>query len=255
MKVEVQEIGACKRRLQIEEEPAVVQQAWQRAFSRVQREARLPGFRKGKVPLSMIKLHFAGDVRQEVARYLIPEVYQQALAETQIKPVEEPDLENVTLEENAALRFSAVVEVKPAIQLGDYTGLAITHAPKPLTETEVDEALGQLREQHAEYRAVERPVDLNDLVLVDYTVTPEGMEPRTETGQAIVVGSEAVVKEMEEAIIGLRPGGTRQVRFRFPDDHRNEELRGRTAEATLTVQEVKEKFLPPVDDDFAPQPR
>ena len=130
MKVEVEEIGACKRRLQIVEEPAVVQEAWQRAFSRVQRQARLPGFRKGKVPLSMIKLHFSDDVRQEVAKSLIPEVYRQALAESRIDPVEEPDLEEVTLEPNAALTFSAVVEVKPVIQLGEYAGLAVTHAPE-----------------------------------------------------------------------------------------------------------------------------
>lgn len=251
MKVEVQEIGACKRRLQVEEEPEVVQKAWQRAFHRVQREARLPGFRKGKVPPSMIKLHFADSVRQEVARHLIPEVYRQALVEARIKPVEEPDLEDVTLEENAALTFAAVVEVKPAIELGAYTDLAVTHAPRPLEEREVDEALDQLREQQAQYRAVERAADLNDLVLVDYTVTPEGMEPHTETGHAVVVGSGTVFKEIEEAVIGLSPGGTRPTRFRFPDDHRNESLRGRAAEASVTVTEVKEKILPALDDDLA----
>src|SRR5215813_9467737 len=95
MKVDVQEIGACKRRLDVEETPEVVREAWERAFVQVQKEARLPGFRKGKVPRSMIKLHFGDDVRQEVARRLIPEVYRQALAETQIQPVEEPDLEQV----------------------------------------------------------------------------------------------------------------------------------------------------------------
>jgi trigger factor len=251
MKVEVEEIGVCKRRLQIVEEPAVVEEAWQRAFSRVQRQARLPGFRKGKVPLSMIKLHFADDVRQEVARNLIPEVYRQALAESRIKPVEEPDLEDVTLEPNAALKFSAVVEVKPVIRLGEYTGLAVTHAPKRLEDREVDEALGQLQEQHAEYRAVERAADLNDLVLVDYTLTPEGLPPRTEAGQSFVVGSGAVIREIEEAVIGLLPGGTRRARFRFAEDHREEALRGRAAEVAVTVKEVKEKVLPPLDDDFA----
>src|SRR5262247_810698 len=188
MKVDVQEMGACKRRLDVEETHEVVQQAWERAFGRVQREARLPGFRKGKVPRSMIKLHFSDDVRQEVARSLIPEVYRQALAETQLKPVEEPDLQDVTLEESAPLKFSAVVEIKPAIALGEYRGLAVQHSPKPFAESEVDEALAHLQEQHAEYRAVERPADVGDLVIMDYTVTPEGMEPRTETGYGLVVG-------------------------------------------------------------------
>jgi len=251
MKVDVEEIGACKRRLQVQEAPEVVQQAWERAFSRVQREARLPGFRKGKVPRSMIKLHFADDVRQEVARHLIPDVYRQALVETRLRPVEEPDVQDVTLEENAPLRFAAVVEVKPAIALGSYTGLSVAHTPKPFTESEVEEALGHIREQHAEYRAVERPADLNDLVIVDYAVTPEGMEPRRETGHGFIVGSGGVMPEIEEAVIGLVPGGSRRARVKFPEDHRDAAVRGRSGEAEVTLSEVKEKVLPPLDDDLA----
>lgn len=251
MKVEVEEIGACKRRLQVEETPDVVRQAWEQAFTRVQREAKLPGFRKGKVPRSMIKIHFADDVRQEVARHLIPDVYRQALAEAQLKPVEEPDLQEVRLEEDAPLSFSAVVEIKPAIELGAYAGIAVSHTPKPFADGEVDEALAQLREQHAEFRAVERAADLGDLVIVDYTLTPEGMEPRSETGYGFLVGQAKVMPELEEAVIGLVPGGTREARLRFADDHRNEALRGKPGQATVTVREVKEKALPPLDDDFA----
>ncbi len=251
MKVDVQEMGACKRRLEVEETPEVVRQAWERAFERVQKEAQLPGFRKGKVPRSMIRLRFSDDVRQEVARHLIPEVYRQALAETRLRPVEEPDLQNVTLEESAPLKFSAVVEVKPAIALGRYVGLSVEHTPKPLAEAEVDEALGRLQEQHAVYRAVERPADVGDLVIVDYTLTPDGLEPRIETGYEFTIGSGAVMAEIDEATIGLGPGGSRKTRVRFPDDHRNEALRGKSGEALVKVTEVKEKVLPALDDDFA----
>jgi trigger factor len=251
MRVDVEELGACKRRLQVEETPEVVTKAWEQAFDRVRREAKLPGFRKGKVPRSMIKLHFADDVRQEVARRLIPDVYRQALAESRIEPVEEPDLQEVTLEENAALKFAAVVEVKPAITLGTYTGLAVEHTPKPFAESEVDEALVALQEQHAEYRSVERAADPGDLVIVDYTLTPEGQEPRSETGYGFIVGSGNVLPELEEAVIGLAAGGSRPARVRFPDDHRSEALRGTAADATVTVTEVKEKVLPALDDEFA----
>ena len=251
MKVEVEELGACKRRLQVEETPEVVRAAWEQAFSRVQRQAKLPGFRKGKVPRSMIKIHFADDVRQEVARHLIPDVYRQALAETQIKPVEDPDLQEVRLEEDAPLVFSAVVEIKPAIELGTYTGLAVSHTPKPLTDEEVEEAINEIREQHAEYRAVERAADIGDLVIVDYTLTPEGMEPRSESGYGFVIGQSQVMKEIDEAVIGLVPGGTRETRLRFADDHRNEALRGKSGAATVTLREVKEKILPALDDEFA----
>jgi trigger factor len=251
MKVAVEEIGACKRRLQVEEGPEVVQDAWAKAFKRVQREARLPGFRKGKVPPSMVKLHFADDIKQEVARHLIPDVYRQALQETKLRPVEEPDLKEVMLEEGAPLKFEALIEIKPAIVLGQYTGLAVTHAPKPFEEREVDEALEHLREQHAEFRTVERPADVHDLVIMDYTMTPEGSEPRTETGYSFVVGSGSVMPEVEEAVIGLSAGGERTARVRFADDHRNEALRGKSGEATVKVTEVKEKILPPLDDELA----
>ena len=251
MKVDVEELGACKRRLQVEEAPEVVTKAWEQAFGRVQREAKLPGFRKGKVPRSMIKLHFADDVRQEVARRLIPDVYRQALAETRIEPVEEPDLQEVTLEENAALKFAAVVEVKPAITLGAYTGLSFEHAPKAFEDREVDEALTALQEQHAEYRAVERAADPGDLVIVDYTLTPEGMEPSSQTGYGFVAGGGGVLPEIDQAVVGLSAGGSRETRIRFADDHRNEALRGKSAEAAVSVTEVKEKVLPALDDEFA----
>ena len=220
-------------------------------MTRVQREARLPGFRKGKVPRGMIKLHFADDVKQEVARRLIPDVYRQAISEAHIRPVEEPDLQDVRLEENAPLSFSAVVQIKPAIALGTYRGLSVHHEPKPFRDEEVDEAIAELREQHAEFHGVERAADLKDLVIVDYTLTPEGMEPRSETGYSFLVGQGQVMREIEEAVIGLLPGTTRQVGVRFPDDHRNEGLRGKSGEASVSLREVKEKALPALDDDFA----
>lgn len=250
MKVAVEELGACKRRLQVEESPEVVQQAWERALASVQREARLPGFRRGKVPRNMVRLHFADDVRQEVARHLIPEVYRQAIGEARLTPVEDPDLEVVRLEENAPLTFSAVVEIKPVIPLSTYTGLAVSHTPKPLTEDEVEEAVASVREQQAEFRAVERPADPKDLAIVDYTLTPEGMEPRSETGYGFVLGGGAVVPEIEEAVIGLRPGESREVRLRFPDTHPTEALRGKPGVAQVTLREVKEKVLPALDDEF-----
>ena len=251
MKVAVEEIGACKRRLHVEEGPEVVQDAWEKAFKRVQKEARLPGFRKGKVPAGMIKLHFADDVRKEVARHLIPDVYRQALQETKLRPVEEPDLKEVMLEEGAPLKFEAMVEIKPAIELGQYAGLTVKHAPKPFEDREVDEALEHLREQHAEFRTVERPADVHDHVIMDYTLTPEGMDARTETGYGFLIGSGAVMPEVEEAVIGLVAGGERAARVRFPDDHRNETLRGKAGEAKVKVTEVKEKVLPALDDGLA----
>lgn len=251
MKVAVEEIEACKRRLQIEAPEDLVREAWEEACGRVQRQARLPGFRRGHVPRNLVKLRFGDEVRREVAQRLIPDVYRQALAETQLRPVEEPDLQEVVLEEGTPLRFTAVVEIKPTITLGSYERVVVQHVPTPVTDEEVDHALDHLREQHAELRSVERAAGAGDLVIMDYTFALEGMEPKSEQGYAFFVGSQAALPEIDEAVTGLAAGGEREVPARFPPDHRREDLRGKTGTVRVKVVEVKEKVLPPLDDDFA----
>jgi trigger factor len=251
VKVAVEELEACKRRLAVEAPVDVVQKEWERAYGRVQKQARLPGFRKGHVPRSLVKLHFADDVRREVAEHLIPDVYRQALTEAQIDPVNEPDLQDVKLEENAPLSFVAVVEVKPAIALSEYKGLDVHHGPPPIGDDDVARTVEQMREQQAEFRSVERPAANGDLVVVDYTLAPEAHDPTTANGYHFVVGSGSVMAEIDAAAIGMRAGEKKEITLRFPDDHRMESLRGKGGTASLTVSEVKEKILPALDDEFA----
>lgn len=251
MKVAVEELEACKRRLAVEAPVDVVQKEWERAYGRVQKQARLPGFRKGHVPRSLVKLHFADDVRREVAEHLIPDVYRQALTEARIDPVNEPDLQEVKLEENAPLSFVAVVEVKPAIALSDYKGLDVQHAPPPVSDDDVARTVEQMREQQAEFRSVDRAAAEGDLVIVDYTLAPEAHDPTTANGYHFVVGSGSVMPEIDAAAVGMRAGEKKEIALHFPDDHRMESLRGKSGTASLSVKEVKEKILPPLDDDFA----
>jgi trigger factor len=251
VKVAVESLEACKRRLAVEAPLDVVQKEWERAYGRVQKQARLPGFRKGHVPRSLVKLHFADDVRREVAEHLIPDVYRQAITEAQLDPVNEPDLQDVKLEENAPLSFVAVVEVKPQISLADYKGLEVQHGPAPVTDDDVVKTLDGMREQQAEFRAVERAAAAGDLVVVDYTLRPDDHDPTNATGYHFVIGSGAVMPEIDTAAVGMRAGEEREVILHFPDDHRVESLRGKGGTATLKVSEVKEKVLPPLDDEFA----
>lgn len=251
MKVAVEEIEGCKRRLAVEAPVDVVTQEWERAYGRVQKRATLPGFRRGHVPRSLVKLHFADDVRREVAEHLIPDVYRRALSEARIAPVNEPDLQDLKLEEGAALTFTAVVEVKPAIALGDYRGVEVQHAPAPVTDADVDEALGRMREQHAQFRSVERAAATDDLVVVDYTLAPQDHEPTTAAGYHFLVGGGTVLQEIDGAVVGMRAGQEREVSLRFAADHRMETLRGKSGTAHLKLGEVKEKVLPALDDEFA----
>jgi trigger factor len=229
----------------------VVERAWEKAYGQVQKQARLPGFRKGHVPRSLVKVHFADDVRREVAERLIPDVYRQALSEAQLEPVNDPDLQDVRLEEGAPLSFVAVVEVKPSITLGEYKGLDVQHAPRPVTAAEVDETLERMREQQAQFESRDRAAGPGDLVIMDYTLTLEGQEPTSQNGYTFIVGDGSVMPEVDQAVAGMRAGEDRQVSFRLPDDHRREELRGKPGTAHVKVVEVKEKIVPDLSDDFA----
>ena len=251
MRVEVTDVEPCKRRVAVEAPLEVVNEQWERAYGRVQKQARLPGFRKGHVPRSLVKVHFADEVRREVAEHLIPDVYRQALSEAQLDPVNEPDIQDLRLEEGAPLSFVAVVEVKPAIELTEYTGVSIEHAPTPITSERVDETLERMREQHAEFNLVDRPAAPGDLAIVDYTLNVDGQDPSTQSGYAFVIGDGSVMPEIDQAAAGMRAGDQRDVGFRFPDDHRREELRGKSGTAALKLVEVKEKVLPALDDELA----
>lgn len=251
MKVDVEALEGCKRRLAVEAPADVVQKEWERAYGRVQKEARLPGFRKGHVPRSLVKVHFADDVRREVAQHLIPDVYRRALSEARLEPVDEPDLQDVRLEEGAPLSFVAVVEVKPPIALGEYKGLDVQHAPRAVTGADVEAALAAVRSEQAQFVSVERAAAPGDLVIVDYTLTVEGQEPTHQAGYALVVGDGSVLPEIDQALAGMRAGEERTVAVRFPDDHRREAVRGKPATAGVKVVEVKEKVLPELNDDLA----
>jgi trigger factor len=251
MKVAVEELESCKRKLAVEAPVDVVTQEWERAYGRVQKRASLPGFRRGHVPRSLVKLHFADDVRREVAEHLIPDVYRRALTEARIDPVNEPDLQDLKLEEGAPLTFTAVVEVKPAITLGDYRGVEVQHAPEVVTDADVDQTLERMREQHAQFNSVERAATTGDLVVVDYTLAPQDHESTTANGYHFLVGSGTVLPEIDAAVVGMTAGQEREVALRFADDHRMESLRGKSGTASLKLTEVKEKVLPALDDEFA----
>jgi trigger factor len=251
MRVEVQELEPCKRQLVVEAPETEVAAAWEAAYGRVQRQARLPGFRRGKVPRSLVRVHFADEVRRAVAEQLIPDTYRRALDETRLDPVEDPEVREVHLEEGQPLRFTAVVEIRPTIALGTYRGVSVRHTPRPLAEAEVEGALAALAERHATLTMVARPVRVGDFVLVDYVLEPEGQEPRREHGYGFLVGGSRVLPEMDETVIGLEPGDERTLGVRFPETHPREELRGRTGRLWLRLVEVKEKEVPSLDDDFA----
>jgi trigger factor len=251
MKVQVDTLDPCRRQLVVEAPETEVQAAWEVACHQVQREARLPGFRRGKVPRTLVRARFADEVRRAVLESLVPAVYRRAVDEAQLQPVDEPDVKDLELEEGRPLRFTAVIEIKPAIALTDYTGMAVRHSPQEVADADVEATLANLAESRATLISVDRPARVGDFVVVDYELALEGDPPRAEPGYAFEVGSGRVLPEMDEAVIGLETGAERKVPVRVPDTHAREELRGKTGRLRLRVVEVKEKELPALDDELA----
>src|SRR5256885_1041149 len=222
MKVEVEAIEGCKRRLAVEAPADVVQQEWERAYVRVQKQARLPGFRKGYVPRSLVKLHFADDVRREVAEHLIPDIYRRAISEARLDPLNEPDLQEGKLEEGAPLSFVAVVEVKEKVlpelddefakSLGEFASLAGLRA-------EVRKQL-EARREHDERRALQEKVV--DAVLAEHHFTvPDAMVGRhvahqIEHARASMrqqgLDPDRVPWDYDKLVTDLRPGAEKGVR-------------------------------------------
>ena len=251
MKVQVQALEPCKRQLEVEAPEEEMRAAWEAAYGKVQREARLPGFRRGKVPRALVRTHFQSEVRRTVAQQVVPDACRRALDEAQLQPVEEPEVRELQLEEGQPLRFTAVVEIKPPIALGAYRGVAVRHTPVTVADADVEAALTTLAERQATLSTVARPARVGDHVVIDYAMEPEGGEARREQGYAFQVGSGQVLPEMDETVIGLEAGDERRLTVRFPETHSREELRGKSGQLWLRVVEVKEKELPALDDDFA----
>jgi trigger factor len=233
-----------------------VARATSRAARAMAREMRLPGFREGKAPPSLVvqRLGF-GPVLQEAIRESLPEWYEAALLDAQINPIGDPGIEMISTPEGEgeSLTFKFEVGVRPPAKLGDYkeleVGRAETEIPDDVVETEIE----RIREGFARLQPVEREAAEGDSLLIDF----EGLIDGTafEGGKAedylLALGSGQLIEGFEEQLAGAKPGEERQVKVGFPEDYQAEHLSGKDAVFNVKVKEVREKILPELDDDFA----
>jgi trigger factor len=233
-----------------------VARAASRAARAMAKEMRLPGFREGKAPPSLViqRLGF-GPVLQEAIRESLPEWYEGALLDAEINPIGDPSIEMVATPEGEGepLTFKFEVGVRPPAKLGDYKGLEVgraeTEVPDDVVETEVE----RVREGFARLQPVEREAAVGDSLLIDF----EGLIDGTafEGGKAedylLALGSGQLIEGFEEQLVGAKPGEERAVKVTFPEDYQAEHLSGKDAVFNVKVKEVREKILPELDDDFA----
>jgi trigger factor len=256
MKTSLKELPDSRVEVEVEVPAEDVARATSRAARAMAKEMRLPGFREGKAPPSLViqRLGF-GPVLEEAIREALPEWYEGALLDSRVSPIGDPSIEMVSTPEGEGepLAFKFDVGVRPAAQLGDYKGLEVGKAETEVSEDVIDIEVERVRESFARLEPVEREAAEGDSLLIDFEGLIDGAA--FEGGKAedylLGLGSGSLIEGFEEQLTGARAGAEVAVEVTFPDDYQAEHLAGKAAVFNVKVKEVREKILPELDDEFA----
>ena len=224
------------------------------AFRKLVRNAKIPGFRPGKVPRKIYENAYGtASIVDRALDDLLNAKYPAALQEHGIEPLTRPSVELVPGEENGPPRFKAVVAVRPEFEPKDYSGVEIVDVSEAAEDADVDRALEQMRREAATLVPVDRPARLGDTAVIDYEGKVDGVafDGGTATGQETELAESRFIPGFVDGIVGMRAGETKDVQAKFPDPYGNAELAGKDAVFTITLHEVKEPELPEIDDDLA----
>ena len=255
MKASVEEISSIKKKVSIEIPEDQVTQEVESFYKDLGKKAKIKGFRPGKVPRDILERYFKDYIKAEVIQKLIQDTYPQALSEANLQPVSPPVVDPGEFENGKPFQYSAVIEVKPDIKLEGYTGLKIEGKKEEVKDEEVGERLKALQNLHANLKAISeaRPIQAGDYVIIDYEASMDGKP--LEGGKAIdftvEVGSGQFIPALEEKLIGLKPEEEKEIEISFPEDYGYKKWAGKTISFHVKIKEIKEKILPPLDDEFA----
>jgi trigger factor len=255
MKTSVEEISSIKKKVLIEIPEDQVNKEVESFYKDLGKKAKIKGFRPGKVPRNILERYFKDYVKTEVVQKLIQDTYPQALSEKDLQPVSPPVIDPGEFEGGKSFQYSAVIEVKPDIKLEGYTGLKIEGKKEEVKDEEVEERLRALQNLHANLKTISeaRPIQAGDYVIVDYEASMGGKP--LEGGKAIdftvEVGSGQFIPALEEKLIGLKPEEEKEIEVSFPEDYGYQKWAGKTISFHVKIKEIKEKILPPLDDEFA----
>lgn len=259
LKTKLENISSVKKKLLVEISAKDAGDEFAKAANEFRKFANIPGFRPGKAPMQLIKSRFKEDLKSEVYKKLVPEAYEQAIKKRSIKPVGQPDLDNLTGEEGEAVKFEAVFEVNPEIEIPEYKGLKLVIPETEVTDADVDKRLDELRESHAQLVTVEdRPIQDKDVVVIDmkgsYADDKEGgsgEEAISKDGLTVTVGDERTLKEFTDNLTGLNIGEEAAFDVEYAKDYPAEELADRKVSYKVEVTDIKAPDLPELSDEFA----
>ena len=241
----------CKRSVEIEIPLEEVERARERVTNSIKERVRLPGFRPGKAPVSMIQSRFEGEIRHEVLELLLPQAFRDRVQKEELKVVGQPDISDLKFEPGQPIRFKAQFEIAPEFELGEYRGIPVKYEEPTVTDEEIDKRLEAMRENKAEYPNLDpRPIENGDYVLVHLKSLSGLAEPIDQDVQ-IQVGGEDTLPAFNEVLIGTSPDETKEVDVTYPDDYGQQRLAGKTVSFELTPKFIRRKELPALDDEFA----
>ncbi len=260
MKTELTEVSETQKHLTFEVPSDTVSTEIQRIAKDYSRKARVPGFRQGKVPTTVIKQRYKDQILFDVANDLIPRLVDAALREHGLEPVATPDIKDVVIDEGQPMTFLAAFETVPTIDPGDYTGISLSKPPAVLEVGAVDALIERLRERAVKWHPVEdRPAAAGDAILMDLTRTPQGEAgaeaPAAEPMQnvSIELGNQANPPGFDEHLTGVTADQVRDFTVTYPADYEPAALAGTTVAYHATIKGVRRKELPELNDEFAKQ--
>ncbi len=245
--------ATCRRELELEIPAEEVQKAVERVAHEFARVARVPGFRPGKAPVTLIRRRFAEDIKSEVLQSLLPDRIEQAVSENKLVPVTRPQVDKVDFTEGGPLKFRATFEVLPEFSLGDYKNLEVEVQELEITDAGVEKALTEMRERAAVFVPVEgRAVQDGDFAQLKLLGTPAGGgEPLQADNVLCHIGAEETIGAFNENLRGAQVGEHRRFEVRYPEDYPDAKLGGKVYNYAIEVLAIKEKKLPELNDEFA----
>ncbi len=247
----------CQRELNIEIPADVVKAETDTLVGRYQKLARIPGFRKGKVPASIVRQRFAKDIEGDVVEALVPRYFREETKKQNLSPVSQPRVTDLQIHEGEPLRFKASFEILPEFKIAPYDDIRVSTIDTNVTDEDVENALNNLREQHATYTAVEeeRPLGDGDFAVVSFKGTPKEGESDAKPVEVdeimVEIGGENTIPEFTENLRGAKSGEQRNFDVKYAEDFSDKRLAGKSMTYEVSVKGIKTRSVPELNDDFA----
>lgn len=252
MQVSVETTGALERRMEVQVPAERVEKAVDERLQKLSRTVRLKGFRPGKVPVKVVRQQFGQQVRQEVLGDVMQSTFSEAIDQEKLVPASGPRIEPISLEQGSDLKYRAIFEVLPQVQLTGIESIEVSRPTAEVTAADVDAMIQNLREQRATYSPIDRAAQDTDRVIVDFVGTLDGQpfEGGSGEGVAVLLGAGRMLSDFENGIRGAKAGEKKTIDVAFPENYGVQNLAGKTAQFEITIKSVEERKLPELDDEF-----